>query len=243
MANQRNGTPKMKGKCYLCGGTFSKSAMTRHLARCKREHVLEMSGGRLAGRSFHLVVEGRYDREYWLHLEVSAKKTLDSLDSFLRDIWLECCGHLSQFIIGGKYYASSQVDDDFGFTSYSMNVPLGKVLTAGMKFTHQYDFGSTTELVLRVVSEGELKGRLRSEVDDELQKAWGKKGIFLLARNEPPLIKCTACGEVAAWVCAACICDGEGWLCAKCAGNHECGEELLLPVVNSPRVGVCAYTG
>lgn len=25
--------------------------------------------------------------------------------------------------------------------------------------------------------------------------------------------------------------------------THECGEDMLLPVVNSPRVGMCDYTG
>jgi hypothetical protein len=35
----------------------------------------------------------------------------------------------------------------------------------------------------------------------------------------------------------------EGWLCDECAVGHECGEEMLLPVVNSPRVGVCGYVG
>jgi hypothetical protein len=25
--------------------------------------------------------------------------------------------------------------------------------------------------------------------------------------------------------------------------EHECGEEALLPVVNSPRMGMCGYTG
>ena len=25
--------------------------------------------------------------------------------------------------------------------------------------------------------------------------------------------------------------------------NHDCGEEAILPVVNSPRMGVCGYTG
>jgi hypothetical protein len=232
----------LKGKCHLCGGIFSRSAMTRHLSGCKLKHVLEKPRGGLTGRTFHLVVADRYNRAYWLHLEVDAKKTLDSLDSFLRDIWLECCGHMSQFIINGKYYTSSAVDD-FGFRSYSMNIPLGKVLTAGMKFVHEYDFGSTTELVIRVVSEGEFTGMFRSDEGDELQKAWGKEGIFLLARNEPPLINCEVCGEAATLVCAECIYDGEGWLCAKCAGNHECGEEMFLPVVNSPRLGVCAYTG
>jgi len=47
---------------------------------------LEKPRGGLTGRTFHLVVEDRYNRAYWLHLEVDAKKTLDTLDSFLWDI-------------------------------------------------------------------------------------------------------------------------------------------------------------
>jgi hypothetical protein len=30
---------------------------------------------------------------YWMHLEVAAGTTLTILDRFLRDTWLECCGH------------------------------------------------------------------------------------------------------------------------------------------------------
>jgi len=29
----------------------------------------------------------------------------------------------------------------------------------------------------------------------------------------------------------------------KCARSHECDHEMFLPVVNSPRAGVCAYSG
>lgn len=39
------------------------------------------------------------------------------------------------------------------------------------------------------------------------------------------------------------IWDGEGWLCESCAKNHECDEDMFLPVLNSPRTGVCGYTG
>jgi hypothetical protein len=62
-------------------------------------------------------------------------------------------------------------------------------------------------------------------------------------RNTPPLILCNVCGKPATEVCAQCIYDGEGWLCDDCAVEHEGGEEMLLPVVNSSRVGMCAYTG
>ncbi|MBV1730429.1 MAG: hypothetical protein KUA33_09465 [Methanobacterium sp.] len=65
------------------------------------------------------------------------------------------------------------------------------------------------------------------------------KSIQLLARNDPPLIACESCGKIGTQVCAECA----TWLCDECAHKHECGEDMLLPVVNSPRVGMCGYTG
>lgn len=66
----------------------------------------------------------------------------------------------------------------------------------------------------------------------------------MLARNHDPQLPCEKCGKgVATQICSDCQWSGEGWLCDKCAGRHKCGEEMLLPVVNSPRAGVCGYTG
>lgn len=217
------------GKCNLCGGIFSKADMTKHLKTCKeRNSVGEKSSGRGAGnaKSFHLIAEGRYAPDYWLHLEVPPNAKLATLDDFLRNIWLECCGHMSAFTIKGTTYSvapSAELDDE------SMDVKLNDVLKPGMEFFHEYDFGSTTHLTLKVVSEQESKSK--------------GKTIELLARNEPPPIPCQACGKMATQVCTECLCSDEGWLCDGCAEEHECGEEMLLPVVNSPRVGTCGYTG
>ena len=162
-----------------------------------------------------------------MHLDVPGKAALEDLDGFLRDIWLECCGHLSEFEIDGIRYSGSPMDefDESDDTCIKMN----EVVKPGMKFRHLYDFGSTTELALKVVS--------------ELEGCPAGKKIRVLARNEPPAIVCTNCGQSAKQVCTQCFYDDKGWLCGKCARTHECGEEMLLPVVNSPRVGVCGYTG
>ena len=37
---------------------------------------------------------------YWMHLEATSSTTLATLDRFLWDTWLKCCGHLSAFTIG-----------------------------------------------------------------------------------------------------------------------------------------------
>ena len=110
-----------------------------------------------------------------------------------------------------------------------MDMELYKVLAPGLKFFHEYDFGTTTELVLKVIAEHE--------------RAPGRNLIRLLARNEPPQLLCIACGKIATRVCTQCIYEGKGWLCDECAPEHECDEAMLLPIVNSPRVGMCAYGG
>ena len=223
---------RSRGKCTFCGGTFAKSAMANHLKSCKaREPAPELSAANRKrspkqARIFHIVVEGRDRPMYWMHVEVPEDATLGKLDEFLRHIWLECCGHLSAFTIDEARYTSDR-ERDFG--EKSMRAKLGDVLDLGTKFYHEYDFGTTTELTLRVVAErvGQTRG----------------KEIGIMARNDPPAITCDTCEKPAAKICAECVWEDEGWLCDVCAEEHECGEEMLLPVVNSPRVGMCGYTG
>lgn len=212
------------GMCYLCNGSFNKSVMTKHLTSCKQKEVSKTPSGK--SKVLHLVVEGRHLSEYWLHVEAKANATLGDLDYFLRETWLECCGHMSAFRIEGQTYSIAPMAE---FGDEGMDYTLGEVLRPKMKFDHEYDFGTTTELRLKVISEreAEMKG----------------KSIRLLARNDPLLITCESCGKLARHVCSQCIYSGEGWVCDDCAPEHECGEEMLLPVVNSPRVGMCGYTG
>lgn len=106
---------------------------------------------------------------------------------------------------------------------------LGAVLSVGDHCIHAYDFGTTTEITLQVVAERE--------------GAITRPAVTVLARNEPPLIPCEICGRAATQVCCQCIYAGAGWLCDACAKAHACDEEMFLPVVNSPRVGMCGYTG
>jgi len=219
--------PASKGKCDLCGSVFDKAAMTTHLKSCRRKHTAATAPekGSKKTTAFHLLVEGRHLPEYWMHLETPAEATLDTLDQFLRDIWLECCGHMSAFEIDGTTYSVAPMDSD----EQPLDARLKDVLAPGVKFSHAYDFGSTTHLTLKVVAEGE------SDLT--------KQEIRVLARNEPPVIPCGRCGKPVAQICTECSYSPEGWLCEGCAAEHACGGEMLLPVANSPRVGVCGYMG
>ncbi len=225
-----------KGRCTFCQRELSKSGMTRHLESCEQRAALHADAGShqkvQKTRAFHLVVEGYRLPMYWMHLEVPAGTTLATLDRFLRDIWLECCGHLSAFEIGGvRYYVDAGIDTywDWDRDRKSMQVRLDEVLRPGQTCSYEYDFGSTTELTVKVISEQEV----------------ARKGsaIQILARNTLPIVPCDVCGEPASSICMQCIYEDEGCLCDTCAKDHKCGEEMLLPMVNSPRAGVCGYTG
>jgi hypothetical protein len=208
---------KTNGTCEACEREFSKLAMTKHLVACPERPPN-------AQTCLHVLVEGNPPAVYWMHLAVKPGAKLADLDRFLRAIWLECCDHLSAFRIAEVPYFSSGSD----MPGRKMNVPLANVLRPGLKCGYEYDFGSTTALRLRVVG--------------VCGAAAGDGAIRLLARNNPPPLVCD-CGTPATEVCTECACHGDAWLCAACAAEHACGEELLLPVVNSPRVGVCGYTG
>jgi hypothetical protein len=216
------------GTCSLCGDTYPKQGMTNHLAACREKHVTSDH------ETFQLMVEGRYRPDFWLHLDINTEATLADLDSFLREMWLEpCCGHMSAFTIDETRYSVQPMAD---LNERNMDVSLQQVFDGGTEFTHEYDFGTTTELVGRV-SATEL-----GAPEDE-SSGHGPDAIQLLAQNELPDIRCGVCGSPATVVCSIHNHEQEGWLCDDCAPDHECNEEMFLPVVNSPRVGMCAYSG
>jgi len=222
-----------KGTCSFCHREFSKVSMTRHLEACEQRAAIQAEAGShqkaRQTRTFHLVVAGYRLPMYWMHLEVSGGTTLATLDRFLRDTWLECCGHLSAFEIGGVRYTVDAGLYDWDTGGKNMQVRLDKVLKPGQTYSYEYDFGSTTELTVKVISEQEVEAQ--------------KKAIQILARNNLPLVPCDVCGEPATTTCSQCVYEDKGCLCDACAKDHECGEEMLLPMVNSPRAGVCGYTG
>jgi hypothetical protein len=222
------------GICDLCGKRTTKAAMTRHLGSCLAEH--EPSRGKPT-RLFRLRIEDAYSPVYWMDVEMESGAALEELDDFLRGSWLECCGHLSAFYIGGAtymvpFYEKGTVGLYGDPNERTMEVELGEVLSKGDRFQHIYDFGTSTGLKLRVV--------------DERQGRIGGETVRLLSQNEAPVWECDVCGEVAGWICGFCMYERENpFYCEHHAEDHDCEEpgEMLLPVVNSPRMGVCGYTG
>ena len=209
------------GQCLVCDMRISKSGMTRHLKGCIPAR-LGVEDGAEETDLVHLRVEGRNAPMYWLDVQFPGRGTLEDLDRFLRAEWVECCDHLSSFTIGPLTYGD-------GYEARSTAVALRRALPdPGVRFEYEYDFGSTTHLTLRVI--GWRQGSI------------GGEPVRILARNQPLAWKCTVCGEPAMWVCSFCDYDlPDPFFCKEHGPEHECGEDGLLPVVDSPRMGVCGY--
>jgi hypothetical protein len=234
-----------RGACHLCGKEFSKNKIAAHLDQCQAEMTATENHDKRTlapTRFFRLFVEARDDPKYWLHLDVRADATLEDLDDFLRRFWLECCGHLSAFTIGEMRYQweppGGLEDDDFfdgpddifGMPrEIGMDITLADTLSPGLIFDYEYDFGSTTELKLHVLSEHEEPTR--------------RKNLSVLARNEPPLSPCLECGQPASWIGTYGDSYEARTICDACTEKKGFDDAQLLPLVNSPRTGVCGYTG
>ena len=208
---------KSEGYCLYCNKLFSQQEIGKHLAT----HLAGMEKAadeKSAVNYCHIEVEAA---EMFLHLLVKGDAKMKVIDNYLKDIWLDCCGHLSAF--GHKNF------------KVSMSHLVEDVMEPRIKIFHDYDFGSTTRVFLK----GLKKYRLNE-----------KEKVILLSRNEPLKILCTLCTkEPAAYLCTECF-DGDcySFFCEKCAALHE--EECAaftdysqMRVVNSPRMGVCGYEG
>jgi hypothetical protein len=350
MKEQTKVKPSYAGICKFCQGEFEKAKMSQHLKYCKERPRIEAELAKspkskkfVRTKLFQIVLEGKYDPQYWMHIEMPAEAQLINLDDFIRAVWVECCDHLSAFQIGEFYYESepptfdissikiltsdeaasmevndttsedseddeedledSEDDEDYDkfeleeevdailletipddivaklrtihsrdvaskflreelkvkialpkdkdresvlqyfqrrdrqgaiklliemIEDHSLYAELGEVLSVGQKFSYTYDFGSSTYLNLRIVSERE--GLVNP-----------KDAIKLLARNLAPEFKCSVCDAPATLIFGGAWGD-ENTYCKKHAKKFE-GEGLLLPIVNSPRVGVCGYDG
>jgi hypothetical protein len=199
--------------------------MSKHLASCpqRQEAIAKAETKKATSETlYHLRVQDAYQSEFWLNLEMRGSKTLQDLDTYLRAIWLECCGHMSQFSLGGG------LERQIG-----MRRKIGDVFQGGGELTHIYDFGTSSETLVKLVETRE-------------GNATTTKAIALMARNQMPENVCIKCGQPATHLCFECLIEEDTWgtLCDKHAKTHPHNSyDEPVPLVNSPRLGMCGYDG
>ncbi len=200
---------KNVGTCFLCHKIISNIKIARHLNDCVKKDAEINSKENKPTKIFRIKIFS--NKTFWLYVEMPSDASLQYLDDFLRAIWLECCGHLSEFNV-------------LGSGRYSKNETIEHIFKKGIAFSYEYDFGSTTLL------QGEIIDCYYGHLD---------KKIRLLARNNMPVLKCTTCSSRSKYICSSCyrLC------CSQCCQQHKCAKEGMLPIVNSPRMGICKYMG
>jgi hypothetical protein len=217
------------GQCMYCGQAISKGGMLKHLSAClQRQAVLvkaqanKQANKQASEMLHHLRIQADGLPMFWLDLEMRGSATLKDLDSYLRAIWLECCGHMSQFSVGG--WRGQEI---------SMVRKIDAVFEPGVTLTHIYDFGTSSETLVKSLS-------MRAA------KPTTPKPIALMARNLMPEALCIECGQPATCLCNECLIEDQtsGTLCdvhAKTHPHDNYGEPIEL--MNSPRMGMCGYEG
>jgi hypothetical protein len=215
------------GTCLLCKTTVGRIAMPRHTQECLKKSDWPESGG----PSYIIRVEGFHSKMFWLLVLARHDAELSDLDSLLRDVWVECCEHLSAFNIYGRRFSSYSDYDDFKEDGESgLSIPLDEVIGPDSSFTYEYDFGSTTKLKLSVVGISPVVPKSGS--------------LCLIARNNRPKIPCYFCKEKGEYLVT-------NWpdnpyqiiICRDCTKKkvNDLESEFVMVFPNSPRAGVCGY--
>jgi len=129
---------KSEGRCLYCDELSSQAEIGKHLAK----HLAQMEkegAGKNQSNYVHVEVGAG---EMFLHLLVKGDSPMKIIDGFLRDIWLECCGHLSGF--GHKNFKVKMKD------------LVEDVFQPRVKIFHDYDYGTTTRVFLNAKKQYQL---------------------------------------------------------------------------------------
>lgn len=223
-----------RGKCVYCQREMTRSGLARHLQSCSARGAIITEANKQANRGqsqtlYHLQVQdgGHFGcGDYWLHLEINGAATLADLDHYLREIWLECCYHLSDFQFMGR--------ENWTFEGINMEMTLDELFALANEVSHTYDFGTSTHSDIKFV-------HVRRGVP------MTEHPIALMGRNNMPDETCQVCDNQAMWLYREYMHTyiREGLLCDEHAkdSDHAYDEDSLFAYVNSPRVGQCGYMG
>jgi hypothetical protein len=226
------------GECFVCGESLAYGEMGDHLPSCLEDAPLP-SSRKTPSRGYLVGARDDERTDFWTYFLIPRSEQLVDLDQFLRETWVDCCGHLTAFRIKGQRFEShgGSSGPAHGTPTGSLAPKLFALLDDGEEFSFEYDFNRPTKLSLKMIEECTYPDV--EEYDEEHKIAWGK--ALMVAQNEDPEWTCSECGDEAEWVCRECGVEDDGVLCEECAQEHDHDDEAFLPKANSPRVGMCRF--
>jgi hypothetical protein len=213
---------KELGKCFICSEEFSVRSISRHVKSCinnikgkEKALMIHIKGG----GPFYIIVLG----------PLEGLKFKD-LDIFLRDVWYECCGHMSRFDIGNEYSLMDieEMDDD---DEKIMKMPLRNIKNY-VNVGYEYDFGSTSYAQIKLLDIVSINQKI--------------KDFKVISYNNLPKIKCEKCEKYSEYLAIDYNNDEHLLLCKKhikeIEDNDDDEDFAIFKLENNPRVGVCGDT-
>ena len=199
-------TTAIAGMCHICQQTVAGHRIRRHLSRCIPARVgltmVQDPLSHISQRTAHISIRAP-GKPHWLELGVRCDVTLRELDKFLRSAWLECCGHLSHFLIDDVIYSvmvPMPWEDRYFEPEYEgeenwrhMGEIIDSMIAPLTKFEYEFDYGATTELELECLAVlGDLVGQVSPK------QPWHGGKIVILGQNHSQQT-CLKCQQPALW--------------------------------------------
>ena len=142
-------TVKTQSQCLGCRKQLHNRSARKHLNTCIAK------AGATAPKPMLLVSAtasyGHTKNVYVLYTLMPKNATLRDIDEFLKEHWLECCGHLSTFDSKQALFVSDGFEDGFaGGTNPSFDHRAAWAIPPDSDAHYEYDMGSTTCVSIRV---------------------------------------------------------------------------------------------
>lgn len=247
------------GPCLICGAQIRADDAGSHVAACTRLQLQRSTHPPLQpdqiDRMPVLVRVRSTALRHWLILAVNPAASLDRLDTFLRDRWLNCCEHGSHFELPPATEDPDvpQADPTTAFQRSAGRIPLifSYATAPGQITYHSYDHenptGSSLEHLERVSHPYAALAALVTT--PEQSEPHTDQFVTVLAHNQTPEL-CFRCDAAAAWryhvnpyldpapgPSAPPSALAPPYFCTSCAPR----ETAVTPLRNSPRAGTACY--
>ena len=238
--------------CTICQKKFGSIQIEKHKPICYMEQHMNESGYFIEFRSYSYIT----NKIYKLYVIFGLNCKFTHIDKFLRKIWCECCNHLSEFYFFKDAKSNSEnIKKNSFLKNYEENVG---------NFGYDYDMGSTTTIYFKIISK--LNG---NEINTKNKIIYRNEPPVIMCdvcNNEPSVyVYDEDC------ICNNCIINDESdnesdednesennksnenkqndknnENDSNDSDNYETIEtfnieDFVLPIVNSPRVGICGY--
>lgn len=144
---------KSEGICLLCNSKVEYHSIAIHVKKCIKKdganHLVEKE------KIFLFKIWQRHadGSLFWLYIEINGSATLETLDVFLKKIWLNFNSDMASFNIDGEIYNCN----------HNLNKKIFRLFKEEIKFNYSNNDDSNTEIKGKVISErpGKLSENIR----------------------------------------------------------------------------------